>query len=233
MIDAHATPSSMEEASRLFPFDFRGRQVFALGSAPESFPPPADSGSWTLCTVNGSQSVLERLGLAPTPAMTLMNRSVLKSSIASGVAARSVLRGRSTGDLVVVCHEVNLKQRLLIALRLRWLGYRYRTLTVLHMRARSRIMAEMLGDAYDETRPPSNGVFLALLALRLGASRVLMSGFSLTKAGHAYNSLNLPRRHLDGDTLALRRMVESGLPVFTNDERFARESGLPLIAGAA
>ena len=97
------------------------------------------------------------------------------------------------------------------------------------MSDRGRIMQGLLGDAYDERQPPSNGVFLALLALHLGANRILMSGFSLSKTGHAYNTLNLDRRHLDGDTAALRRIVALGLPVFTNDERFSRESGLPLI----
>jgi hypothetical protein len=94
-------------------------------------------------------------------------------------------------------------------------------------------MQKLLGDAYDASKPPSNGIFLALLALHLGASRILMSGFSLSRIGHAYNTLDLPRRHVDGDTLALRRIVQSGLPIFTNDERFARESGLPLISRAA
>lgn len=60
-----------------------------------------------------------------------------------------------------------------------------------------------------------------------------MSGFSLTRGGHAYNELNMRRGHLDGDAAALRRFVELGLPIFTNDERFSRESGLPLVASAA
>ena len=215
-----------------FPFELRGRQVFALGSAPDSFPPPAGSGSWSVITVNGSQAVLERLGLPATPFMTLMNRSVLKSGIVSGVAAREVLRGLASDNLVVVSHKASYKHRLLIALRLWWLRYRYRSLTVLDMRHRSQIMEGLLGDAYDQSTPPSNGIFLALLALHVGASRILMSGFSLSKTGHAYNKLNLERRHLDGDTLALRRIAASGLPIFTNDERFSRESGLPLISGA-
>jgi len=219
----------MKNVSIPFPFDFRERQVFALGSAPESFAPPAGSGAWSIVTVNGSQAVLERLGLPATPLMSLMNRSVLKSSIASGSAAREVLRGLSTDNLVVMSHEVTHKQRMLIALRLGLLRYRYRSLTVLDMSQRSQIMAGLLGDAYDEHDPPSNGIFLALLALHLGASRILMSGFSLSKAGHAYNNLNLRRRHLDGDAAALRRIVASRLPVFTNDECFSRESGLPLI----
>jgi hypothetical protein len=143
------------------------------------------------------------------------------------------LRGRSTDNLVVVSHEIGFKHRLLIALRLRWLGYGYRSLTVLHMRSRGQILQAMLGDAYQAANPPSNGIFLALLALHLGASRVLMSGFSLTRTGHAYNELNLQRRHVDGDTLALNRVAAMKLPVFTNDERFAHESGLPLISGAA
>jgi hypothetical protein len=217
------------EANVPLPIDLRGQQAFVLGSAPDSFPPPAGSGAWSILTVNGSQAVLGRLGLPATPAMTLMNRSVLKSSIRSGVAAREVLRGRSTGDLVVMSHEVSTKQRLLIAARLWWLGYRYRSLTVVDMRERSRILRALLGAAYDESKPPSNGIFLALLALHLGADRVLMSGFSLSKAGHAYNALNLRRGHVDGDTAALRRIADLHLPIFTNDERFSRESRLPLI----
>lgn len=233
MLTAPASSEAMEDVSCVFPFDFCGRQVFALGSAPASFPPPGDSGPWSIITVNGSQAVLQRLGMSATPVMTLMNRSVLKSTIASGVAAREVLRGRSTGHLVVMSHAVSARHRLVIALRLWWLRYGYRTLTVLHMRERGRLMAKLLGDAYEQSKPPSNGIFLALLALHLGASRVLMSGFSLSTAGHAYNRLNLDRRHVDGDTAALRRIASLQLPIFTNDERFARESGLPLICGTA
>jgi hypothetical protein len=215
-----------------FPFDLAGRQVFVLGSAPDSLPPPADSGTWAIATVNGSQAVLQRLGLPATPVMTLMNRSVLKSSIVSGVAARAVLRGLHTNELVVMSHKVSSKQRLLIALRLWWLGYRYRSLTVLDMEDRRRIMQRFLGDAYDDARPPSNGIFLALLVLHLGASRVLLSGFSLSRAGHSYNALNLRRGHVDGDTAALRRIVAAQMPIVTNDARFSGESGLPLIPGA-
>jgi hypothetical protein len=165
--------------------------------------------------------------------MTLMNRSILKSSIVSGVAAREVLRGRSTDNLVVMSHKAGSKHRLLIALRLWWLRYGYRSLTVLHMHSRGQIMGQLIGDAYDAANPPSNGIFLALLALHLGATRILMSGFSLSRTGHAYNQLNLQRRHVDGDTLALQRIAARKLPIFTNDERFARECGLPLISGAA
>ena len=215
-----------------FAFDFKGRQVFALGSAPDSFPPPAETGAWSVITVNGSQAVLGRLGLPETPVMTLMNRSVVKSSLNSSVAARKVLRGLATDNLVVLNNKDSPRHRLLTAVRLWWLGYRYRSLTLLSTRYREQIMAGVLGDAYDQSTPPSNGIFLALLALHLGASRVLMSGFSLSKTGHAYNDLNLRRRHLDGDTAALRRIVELGLPILTNDERFSRESGLPLISGA-
>ena len=220
----------MANAFDPFGFDFTGRQVFALGSAPDSFPPPSGTGIWSVATVNGSQAVLERLGLPATPVVTLMNRSVLKSSIRTGIAAREVLRGRSTGNLIVISHKVSAKQRALIALRLWWLRYRYRSLTVLDLRQRGEILEQLLGDAYDAAQPPSNGVFLALLALHLGAHRILMSGFSLSKGGHAYNDLNLRRGHLDGDTAALRRIVDAGLPIFTNDERFSRESGLPLMS---
>jgi hypothetical protein len=229
--NAGSADLAINNVSTPFPFDLKGRQVFALGSAPDSFPPPAGSGAWSIVTVNGSQAVLERLGLPVTPVMSLMNRSVLKSTIVSGVAAREVLRRLSTDNLVVVSHEVTRKQYLLIAFRLWWLRYRYRSLTVLDMSHRSRIMQGLLGDGYDERDPPSNGVFLCLLALHLGASRILMSGFSLSRTGHAYNNLNLRRRHLDGDRLALRRIVALKLPIFTNDERFSRESGVPLIAG--
>ena len=222
----------MDPTSTELPFDFRGCQVFALGSAPDSLPPPAGSGAWSVVTVNGSQVVLERLGLAALPVLTLMNRSVLKSSIRTGIAARAVLRGLSTRHLVVVSHKVGRKHRLLTALRLAWLRYRYRSLTLLSIEQREQIMASMLGEAYDRNRPPSNGVFLALLALHLGASRILMSGFSLSRAGHAYNTLNMRRGHVDGDTAALRRFVELDFPIFTNDERFSRESGLPLLSSA-
>lgn len=209
------------------PVSFSGQHVFVLGSGPGSSAPPASG--WATATVNGSQALLQGLGLPARPTLTLMHNTLIKSRLHSNIAARKVLRGLATGHLVMMDREPSFKHRCLARIRLWALGYRYDTLTLLDYGARQRIIAQMLQQPYDSEQHPSNGIFLALLVLHLGAASVLMSGFSLSRGGHAYNTHNFPREHVNADLLALQRMAELGLPVFTNDPVFSVESGLPLL----
>lgn len=211
-------------------FDFNKKPVFALGSAPGASPPPGKKEDWEVITINGSQASLEKLGLETTPTATIFNTSLIKTKYNVNVAARKVLRGCRTENLVVLSGSTSFRKKLHVIFRLLMLNYRYKTLSILSTSDRISIMEDILRMKLPEReQQPSNGIFTVLLALHLGAERVLMSGFSLSKQGHAYNNLNFKRAHTTGDLLTLRRAVEVGLPIFTNDEEFSKESGIPLI----
>jgi hypothetical protein len=134
-----------------------------------------------------------------------------------------VLRDGRTRCLLLMSDPM---ARLQLMIRLALLGYRYERLIFLSPEQRAAVIRDVLGE---KDIKPSNGVFLAALALYLGSPRVVVSGFSFTTAGHAYNDLNLPRNHVNADATALTAAVTRGLPIFTNDPVFAKESGLPLI----
>ena len=213
-----------------FQLIFENCQVFALGSAPGSQPPPDGLGEWKTITVNGSQAILKGFDSSTPPTATLFNTSLIKSSYNVNVAARKVLRGANTENLIVLSGNTGWRKRLHVIFRLFMLRYQYKTLSILNTNDRIRIMEALLDIKFPEREyQPSNGIFAVLLALHLGASKVLMSGFSLTKQGHAYNNLNFKRAHSTGDRLILQRAIEIGLPIFTNDKEFSDESGVPLI----
>lgn len=221
----------MTQKNSSLPFSFNKKQVFALGSAPGASPPPGQKEDWEVITINGSQASLEKLGLYSTPSATIFNTSLIKTKYNVNVAARKVLRGCRTENLVVLSGRTSFRKRLHVILRLFILNYRYKTLSILSTAERISIMEKILCvKLIGREQQPSNGIFIVLLALHLGAEKVLMSGFSLSKQGHAYNNFNFKRAHTSGDLFTLHRAVELGLPIYTNDPEFSKESRIPLIS---
>jgi hypothetical protein len=122
-------------------------------------------------------------------------------------------------------------QRPLSRLGLLRLGYGFERLFWLSEAERRETVGAVVGNDLAARAKPSNGVFLAILALARGCPKVVMTGFSLSTAGHAYNKLNHPRNHTDADRELLRAItLRTELPVFANDRSFAEETGLPLFA---
>lgn len=197
--------------------------VLVLGSAPGAIP-PADLERRRLLTVNASQVIAEGWG-RQRPEMTLFGTTVLGLRPANR-AAQQVLKRRGTGCLVrmtdgstTVIHDFNLWRMQYIADRV----------VPLDIAARRGLLANLVGDAIAQRYKPSNGVYLAALALALGATDIVMAGFSLTSAGHAYNSANHPRNHVDADREVLLALVAAGLSITTTSQDFAADSGLRLV----
>ena len=206
-------------AGRLPPI---ARQALVLGAGPNAAPPPGFPNDWMLLTVNGSQAIAKAWG-APRPDLTLFGTTVLGRH-PSNRAAQAVLRGAGTDCLVMVSEGFH---RFGDRLNLWRIGYRFGSLRWLSRAERRAILAAVLGE--EASLKPSNGIVLAIIALSLGCPRVVMTGFSLSSAGHAYNDLNHPRNHVDADAAVLAEIVRRKLPVFTNDPRFAAETGLSLL----
>lgn len=198
-------------------------KVFVLGSGPGCRPPPGEAAAWKLASVNGSQVMAEPWGM--TPALTIFGNTFVHVT-PSNREARKVLQGRRTGQLLGIGER---KKYFYFKRVLRELGYSAQSLSLLTPAFRDEITTSLIGRGAGDTGKASNGIFLALLALHLGADEVLMSGFSLTRHGHAYNDKGLPRQHIDADRNVLAEIARQGLPIRTNDPEFAAESGLPLV----
>lgn len=193
--------------------------TLVLGSAPGARAPSGLAG-WHLVSVNASQVVADGWGL-PVPILTLFGTTVLGMR-ASDRAAQQALRGKRTQCLVMMrdgsnglVHEFNLW-------RMRY-GYDHRVRLTTHDRL--EMLRAMLGEDIANLKP-SNGIVLALLALRLGAPSVVMAGFSLQQSGHAYNTANHPRNHVDADRAVLRAVEAQGLPIATTSDDLAEQTGL-------
>jgi hypothetical protein len=197
--------------------------AFVLGSAPDPVPLRDTSGKWTLATVNGSQTIAAAWGLQPE--ITLFGFSFVHTT-AANAETRKVLSGKGTRQLLCIgARKHYFHYRRLT----REMGYTYDRLTMISTEDRTGITEQVTGVGGEETGKASNGIFLALLCLHLGASQVVMGGFSLTQHGHAYNDKGLPREHIDADRTVLARSLKAGLRIATNDPRFSAESGLPLV----
>lgn len=199
------------------------RPAIVLGSGPKAQPPDRQQ-DWALFTVNGSQT-LAAGWTKPDPDMTLFGTTVLGMR-ESNRAAQAVLRGRHTRLLVMVRDGSN---PLLHSFNLWRIGYRYDRRVLLTTAQRASMFEAVLGKSMGSVAKPSNGIFLALIALHLGAPKVLMTGFSLSKAGHGYNAANHPRNHAGADARILAELVRRDAPIFANDPEFASESGLRLL----
>ena len=200
------------------------RPTIILGSGPSARPPSNPQG-WALFTVNGSQALATGWGLGD-PDVTLFGTTVLGMR-ASNREAQRVLRGRRTRLLVMVSDGSN---PLVHRFNLWRTGYHCDRSLMLTTRQRAEIFGAVLGKTLDPALKPSNGVFLALIALYLGAPEIMMTGFSLSSAGHGYNTANHTRHHKEADAAVLGEMARLALPVSTNDLRFSHESGLALRA---
>ena len=196
------------------------KPAFILGSGPLSSPPPFSD--FHFLTVNGSQSIGEQWGLVPE--ITIMGAALAGNGLPSREAQR-VITGKATDFCICIGEREDIFQ---FRAKFRELSYTPRILSMMPKTRREQITEQVLGAEALKAGKPSNGVFLALLALHRGATFALMSGFSLTRGGHKYNALDLPREHIDADRQLLDMAVKQQLPLFTNDPQFASESRVPL-----
>ena len=197
--------------------------TFVLGSGPNSTPPVLPRSEITFVTVNGSQVAAAGWNLG-SPDLTLFGAGVLGDKPAN-LAAQAALAKLETRSLIVVGGS---GRRDIVEQQVARLGYRHESLLMLRRSERDKIIKEVTGFQSSSNRHPSNGVFLAILCVYLGSPSIIMSGFSLTKAGHSYNRFGHPRSRTTADLEILRKMNSQRLPIYTNDPIFASESELPL-----
>ncbi|CAN7705178.1 hypothetical protein [Mesorhizobium sp. LjRoot246] len=204
--------------------------ALVMGSAPNFRLPERHDAGWALVTINASQLLAETFGLS-APDIALIRRGILVGDSEQDLYKRDLLKGRQAKHLIVpVWPDVEDK----LKAGCRTFNYRYDTLQALTKWQLANIVWRVSGKYHVSRgwhRKISTGVFAITLARFAGFAPVVVSGFSLSQAGHGYDTRNAFRYHVDEDADLLRRMVRRGEPIYAEDRDFAAESGLPLWQG--
>jgi hypothetical protein len=200
--------------------------ALVVGSAPEPHRPDGLSSDWFVISINASQVTAADFGI-PKPDLTFVRDGIDKPGEHQEAIWR-VLNGRSTKHLVASMGSRDDEGvGDLIAAK----NYHADRLTKFNRHVRGAVIAEMSGHYHVYLGGPrgiSNGIFGALLALKLGADRVIMSGFSTVTGWYFAKEATGYRGHVPLDLEVCRAMVARGYPVFVTDPPFAESSGLPL-----
>lgn len=202
---------------------------FLLGSAPDPVVPEGFDQSWQFWTVNAAQAGVDGLQLGD-PDVTVMSAQMLGDRPAN-LAGKAALKGRRSGQLFVIERGFRADQIVNI---LHEIDYSIGQLHFISHFQRAVLVRKLLKAdlAYGNGEQKiSTGVFAILLALRQGLGPVVVGGLSLSSAGHSYNQLSHKREHVDIDARALALIRK--FPVFTTNEQFSKDSGIPLWSGQA
>ncbi|RWB65575.1 hypothetical protein [Mesorhizobium sp.] len=204
--------------------------ALVMGSAPNFRLPRGHDSHWALVTVNASQLLAETFGL-PIPDIALIRRGILIGAGGQDIYKRDLLKGRQAKHLIIpVWQDVEDKLKASCCT----FNYRYDTLQALTKWQLANIVWRLSGKYHVSGgwhRKISTGAFAIILARFAGFAPVVVSGFSLSQAGHGYDTRNAFRYHADEDAALLRRVVRRGEPIYAEDRDFAAESGLTLWQG--
>ena len=205
--------------------------ALVLGSGPNSRIPQNYGPGWTLVTANAAQIAAEALGL-PAPDIALMHRGIFVGIDQADHYKRELLAGRGARHLVVPIWPGSTAP---LAEGARGFRYGFETLTGLGKWQLAHLVWSLSGD-YVATRRSwqkkiSTGAFAIFMTRYLGASPIVLSGFSLSSSGHAYDKRNSFRHHADEDAVLIRMALRAGFPLFAADPGFAAETGIPMWEG--
>jgi hypothetical protein len=197
-----------------------------VGSAPGSSLPEGVGKDWFVITINASQTVAEEFGF-PVPDLTVFRDGMMLPGAYQDMAW-GFLRGRRTKHLVPVwggpADDAGL------ARPMENFDFHADRLTSLNRHVRTAVIAEMSGAVLPRLgghMSASNGLVAVALALKLGASPLVMAGFSFTRGGwKQVGSESTYRPHLQGDSRVLAGLRDRGRPVFAGNAEFAQETGL-------
>ncbi|MCA0000569.1 MULTISPECIES: hypothetical protein [unclassified Mesorhizobium] len=204
--------------------------ALVMGSAPNFRLPQGYDADWALVTVNASQLLAETVGL-PVPDIAVIRRGIFVDASEQDFYKRDLLNGRQAKHLIIpVWPDVEDK----LKAGCRTFDYRYETLQALTKWQLANVVWQLSGKYHmfrGWHRKISTGAFAIILARFAGFAPVVVSGFSLSQAGHGYDTRNAFRYHANEDAALLRRVVRRGEPIYAEDKDFAAESGLPLWQG--
>lgn len=214
------------------PFRFNS-PVVVVGSAPLSNRPAGLDDSFSIITVNGSQSVIAKWGV-DAPDITMMMFNQIEGTTANAIEVRRVLKGQRTGTLYVFLWRKDDRARLEEGLRA--FDYKYDRLEIVDRYERMALLdrvADLRSLEMDADSKCSNGMNAVLFALYNGAPAVIITGINPNSSGHVYNSTGLTRLHVQMDKVLVSKLMSEGRPIYTADPPVSEELGIPLWSGAS
>jgi hypothetical protein len=204
--------------------------VVVVGSAPVSHKPAGFNDSFSVITINGSQSVTQGWGV-DVPDVTLIQFNQIEGTNTNAVEVRRVLRGQRTRMLYILLWRDGF-DRLVNGLKA--FDYGYDKMEIVNRYQRMALLDRVGGlkkAELDADSKCSNGINAVLLALYNGATEVIITGINPDSGGHAYNQENLARMHVQMDRQILLGLMKKGYPVYTADPAVSESLGLPLWKG--
>ncbi|MEP7240608.1 MAG: hypothetical protein ABI697_06965 [Devosia sp.] len=198
------------------------RTALVLGSGPNPTPPKGLDPGWFLITINASYRLARDLGLG-VPDLT-----IVADVLPAVTAARAEAFARARTRLLVVNSATTFDPDLEPFLDR--IDFKADRIAYVTWAVRHALITEQIGQPLAFLGGPgiSNGVYAPLLALKLGAPRVVMTGFSLGPGWYPSGDTTARRIHAKEDRVACQRMAARGYPVFTSDPAFAEVTGLRL-----
>lgn len=201
--------------------------ALVVGSAPEPTRPLGLDPSWFTISINASQVTAADFGI-DVPDLTVFRDGITKPGTHQD-AVWSALSGRSTRCLVA---NMGSAEDQGIAAYCAGKAYAPESVSELNRHIRGAIIAEISGSLrVNLTGGISNGIFAALLALKLGAPRVVLSGFSFTPGWYFAKGTPAHRGHVPADRAVCEAIAARRLPVYAADQKFAEAVSLPLWTG--
>lgn len=202
------------------------RRCIVMGSAPNPIVPPMD-GAFSIC-VNGSVfSAYKHWSAAPD--LTYLNGAIFNDEDSYANATLEVISGKEIGDVVIARHTFGLASEMMGKADMKFGETfpvsKYDKRVILGEAAGHSILGNYPFDAN-----VSNGIFMAALALWLGAQEVLLVGFSFNSQ-HAYSTgKELSKRgHIREDALFLKHAVKAGLPLKTSSPEIGKDFGMSVV----
>jgi hypothetical protein len=206
--------------------------VVVVGSAPKSDKPVGLDDSYTIFTVNGSQSVASQWGVS-VPDLTFMMFNQVEGTTTNAQEVRRVLSGQKTKSLYVLLWRREEADRLRKGLKA--FNYDYDRLTIVDRYERMALLdkvANLSSLELDADSKCSNGMNAVLFAFYHGAPAVIICGINPSSTGHSYNVVGLKRQHGDMDRMLIDRLLATGHALFTADPAVSTSMGIPLWTGA-
>lgn len=207
--------------------------VVVVGSAPVIHKPEGWDESFSVITINGSQSAIRAWGV-DVPDITFMMFNQVEGTNTNAVEVRRVLSGQRTRSLYVLLWRRNARQRLVNGLKA--FDYGYDELVIVDRYERMALLDRITGRKNTEVRTEdkcSNGLNAVLFALHHGAPQVIITGINPNSTGHSYNQTGLARAHVQMDKTIIEQLLAEKRPLFTADPLVSRDLGIPLWTGRA
>lgn len=204
--------------------------VVVVGSAPVSHKPAGWNGNFKIITINGSQSVTKKWGVA-SPDVTFIQFNQIEGTNTNAVEVRRVLTGEHTRMLYVLLWRDG-QERLERGLKA--FDYGYDNMTIVNRYERMALIDRiggLKGSELDAESKCSNGINAVMFALHNRAPAVIITGINPNASGHAYNQENLARMHKYMDRKVLQNLLDKKYPVYTADPAVAEAIGMPLWQG--